>query len=236
MAIGEKGYVRGKAGRLFWPSAVILFLLSIWSVFSAALYPALLERVVISDNTAFLMAGVQTLLYTAAWTVILVLYGLRSKIKSFRVMFFLLGGLYVANAYGHFISDYFVSYILQFHGRLSEAALAIAGAVSMALHLSWIVFGVMAACHPRAGGVLRASAVVLAAANAAGLGYRFFYGTVFRWLDLRYETAVVSSLTWFLGVIMVFLTYAPVMYWLGTLSFSRMKEAPEQKEPEFPEV
>ena len=239
MAIGEKGYLLGRARRWFWPSTVMLGIMMLWSVMSAALYPALLERVVIEDNTAFMIAGIQTLLHTAALVTIMAVYGLRNKIKAFKTMFLIMGGLYVLSAFGHYVTNYYVSYILQFHGQLTDAMLHVIGIVSLALQAAWIAFAVIVICQRRTGGVLRLSAIVMLAAQLATIAYRYGYGALYEWMNQRYDMMTASSLTWFLGLVMVLITYVPIIFLLGAMSFSRMKAVPETGEtdgPDFPQV
>ena len=239
MAIGEKSYLTGRARRWFWPGAAILALMTLWSVMSAELYPALLKRVIIEDNTAFLIAGIQTFFHTASLVVFMAVYGLRNKIKAFKIMFLIIGGLYILSAFGHYISNYYVSYILQFHGHLTPVMVHIVGIVSLLLQAAWIAFAVIVIFNRRAGGVLRASAIVLLAAQLASVAYRYGYNALFGWLSVRYEVASASSLTWFLGFVMVLATYMPIIFLLGAMSFSSMKAAPgaaEPEQPEFPQV
>ena len=239
MAIGEKSYLSGQAKRWFWPSTVMLCMMMLWSVMSAELYPALLKRVIIEDQTAYLIAGIQTFLHTAALVTIMAVYGLRNKIKAFKIMFLLLGGLYVLSAFGHYISNYYVSYILQFHGQFTAAMLHIVNAVSLVLQAAWIVFAVIIICQRRVGGVLRASAIVMLIAQLLGVAYRYGYTALYQWLSVRYVMYDTSALTWFLGVVMVFIAYAPIIFLLGAMSFSRMKAVSDGKEPEepaFPQV
>jgi|GEM_PF-2778020 len=237
MAVGEKSYIRGRAKRWFWISAAMLMIMMLWSAISSELYPALLERVVIPDQTAFLMAGVLTFLYTAAWVLITAVYGLRSKVKGFKIMFLILGGLYILNAYGHYLSNYYVSYIMSFRGLIHDTMVRIAMVLTLALRAAWIAFAVMMIVHRRTGGVLRGMAILLLFAQAAELMYGYYAGTLYQWLGLRYDAQVVTSLTWFLEFVMTLAAHVPVILLLGAMSFSRMKADREKSEgTDFPQV
>lgn len=249
MAMGEKSYITGRAKRWFWISTVMLVIIILWSTISSALYPALLKRVVIEDRTAFLMAGILTFLHTAALAVIMGVYGLRNKVKGFKIMFLILGGLYILNAYGHYLSNYYVSYILTFRGLTNVTMIHIANAVALAQYAAWGAFAVMVIVHRRTGRVLRIMGILLLIAQVAELVYAFNIIAVQEWLSLRYEAQIVASLTWFLDFVMTLAAYVPVICLLSAMSFSRMKaipdtvkteapapETPEPEGPDFPQV
>lgn len=235
MAIGEKSYITGRTRRWFWFSTVILFIMILWTAISSALYPALLERVLIDDRTAFLMAGILTFLHTAALVLIVGGYGLRSKVKVFKIMFLILGCLYILSAYGHYISNYYVSYILTFRAGINTVLIHIANVIALALYAAWIIFAVMIIFYRRTGGVLRLAGILLLIAQLAGLAYGTNVSAVYGWLNMRYEAQIVSSLTWFLDFVMVLAAYVPVIFLLGAMSFSRMKAIPDRTEPEGPD-
>lgn len=237
MDIGEKSYLSGKARRWFWPGAAFFAIMLIWSMMSSSLYSGLLDRVNLTDSTAFVIAGIQTALHTAVWVVLMAVYGFANKVKAFKVMFLVVGGAYLLGAFGHFLSNYYVSYILQFQGRLTPAMQIVSGVLSLVVQAAWITFCVILLRHPRSGKVLKVSAVLLLISRLLGIAYSFGAGPLYQWLSVRYETVVVTPLMWFLGVGMILVTLAPIGFLLGAMSFSRMK--PDQEpEPEaaFPQI
>ena len=227
MAPGEKSYLKGKARRWFWLSMVMLAFMALWSVLSPALYMRILIQVRIGTKEAFLIGGIQTFLYAASWLLMTAVYGLTNKVRVFKIMFLVLGGCYLLGAYGHFQSNVLVMYIQGSQGGVNPVIHTATRVLSLLLQAVWIIFTVVVICQPKAGRGLKASAIVLLLSRGIGLAYSLKYDAISYWLNMRYDTEIETALTWFMGVVMTLVAFIPVMFFLGAMSFGRMKAEEE---------
>lgn len=223
-------YLKGNAKNYFWPAAAILLWMLVWSAAWPYIWPVLLGGRLAGSRMAHIAAGIETFLHGAAWIMILLAYGLRNRIRAFAIIFLITAGVQLLGSYGHFLSSlgrYDTAYI---QDVLTSGRYALVRGFSLLQQAAWFTFGIIVLCHPRTGGVLRAAAIVLIAANVIQLGYAFGFAAFFMTLARNISMEAVPRAINIMGHVMGIVTYGALLFFFGAMSFSRMKRVPESSE------
>ena len=223
----RKGYLKGNAGHWFWPAGAVLLWMMIWSAVSPALYSTLQGRADIhgSANIVFIAAGIQTFLHVAAWVMMGLSFGLASRVKAFKIMFLIVAGIQLTGCYSHFLSNFAVAHTLYATGPMSPVMAAYNLIMSLLLAGVWIVFPIIAICHKKAGGTLRAASILLLLARIISIAYNYGVGTFYPRLVENINIQAAATIVGLAGAGVNVLTYGSLLFFFGAMAFSRMREA-----------
>jgi hypothetical protein len=222
--LSQKGpyYMKGKSRHWFWGALAALLFSAAVRYAMAALIPMLADTM--PRGALIGIAALANVLAGAALFAVLLAYGLCNTVKTYRVLFIILACFQAPSAIAGFIGNIGTANAVYRVAGSYTALYIAAGALAGLIAAAWAACLLVVAFARPASGVLRVSAVLLAAYLLLGFIYDLFLlGPVTLALYREVGVEAYSVINMALGLLRNMLTIALHAFLFGAMSFSRHK-------------
>lgn len=212
-------YLRGNWRHWFW---------ALLAIFLVSYAPGYIDKARWDDISIFLFVGFQCLLFSGGFAALYLVYGVKNKVKVYKVLFIILASLELPWMICMFLTNASVLdiFMMKNYNALFHMVVNNTTSYNYAFSIVNMSFFVIVACMKKANTLLRISAIVAAAVSLSPIVSSVIINSMVGEYLKTDELKAFSSFVLLIYYIRLGLHWSSLIFFFAAMSFSKMKINP----------